>query len=261
MCMFPLTAVAIAVLQPGAGPTPESPPIPGYQLVWHDEFDADTLDPAKWKPWALGPRRDAVNVEDAAQLDAEGRLVISTQRTERDGETTIQSGGVWSQGLYEPTFGYLEASIKLHTQPGHWAAFWLNCSPMGDPLGDPHAGGVETDIMEFHHRMQDGAAVQHNLHWDGYADDHKSRGREVSVQGLMDAFHTFGVLWTPEEYVFFVDGVETYRVREADAGAISHRPEYLILSLEVGDWAGDIADAELPDGMVVDWVRVWQKGD
>lgn len=255
MCTFLAAAMAIAAQPAGAA----SPPIPGYELVWHDEFEGESLDESRWKPWALGPRRDAVNVADAARLDGEGRLAISTRRVVEDGRTRYESGGVWTRGLYEPTFGYLEARIELQGEVGHWAAFWLNCAPMGEPVGQPREGGVETDIMEFHHRMRGGRAVQHNIHWDGYGEHHKSRGREVSVQGLLDGFHTYGVLWTPEEYVFFVDGVETWRVREADGGAVSHRPQYLILSLEVGDWAGSIAEAELPDGMVVDWVRVWQR--
>jgi hypothetical protein len=33
----------------------------------------------------------------------------------------------------------------------------------------------------------------------------------------------------------------------------------MILSLEVGEWAGDIAEAELPDSLVVDYVRVYQR--
>ena len=33
----------------------------------------------------------------------------------------------------------------------------------------------------------------------------------------------------------------------------------MILSLEVGKWAGDIAKAELPDHLYVDYVRVYQK--
>lgn len=259
MLMIPLSVAMVLMQQPVAPPS--EPPIPGYSLVWHDEFDGETLDGTRWKPWAIGPRRDAVNTEDAARLDGEGRLIITTTRAEEGGTTVYHSGGVWTRGLYEPTFGYLEARIRLQREIGHWSAFWLNCSPMGEPVGDPHAGGVETDIMESHHRMRGGRAVQHNLHWDGYGADHKSRGREVSVQGLMDGFHTFGVLWTAEEYVFFVDGVETWRVREADGGAISRRPEHLILSLEVGDWAGDIVGAALPDGMAVDWVRVWQKAE
>ncbi|MCG3125189.1 MAG: Glucan endo-1,3-beta-glucosidase A1 [Phycisphaerae bacterium] len=245
-----------------APPAPQTsdgqrPPLAGYVLRWHDEFDGEQIDPGKWKPWALGPRRDAVNTADAARLDGDGHLVITTSRVRRaDGATEYQTGGVWTQGLFEPCFGYLEARIKVHTQLGHWGAFWLNCGGMGTPVGDPASAGVEIDIMEFHHRL--GGRVQQTLHWDGYGTDHKSRGHTPLVQHIGDGFHTYGLLWTADEYVFFVDGVETWRVASKEKGPISRRPEYLILSLEVGKWAGEISEATLPDSMLVDWVRVWQ---
>jgi hypothetical protein len=33
----------------------------------------------------------------------------------------------------------------------------------------------------------------------------------------------------------------------------------MILSLEVGNWAGDISTAELPDHLYVDYVRVYKE--
>ena len=38
-------------------------------------------------------------------------------------------------------------------------------------------------------------------------------------------------------------------------------PEYLKLSDEIGDWAGDIKQAELPDEFLVDYVRVYDLAD
>ncbi len=236
------------------------PPIPGYILFWHDEFDGPELDATKWKPWALGKRRDAINVPEAIRLDGEGHLVLTTRRVQAaDGSTEYHTGGVWTSGLYEPCFGYLEARMEVQQRGGHWCAFWLNCNGMGKPVGDPANAGVEMDIMEFHHKLDAGRRVQQTLHWDGYGADHKSRGHTPLVQGITTGFHTYGLLWTRDEYVFFVDGVETWRVRAKDGGAISHRPEHIILSLEVGDWAGPIDKTELPDSIRVDWVRVWQK--
>ncbi len=267
--MIQLLAVLWMAIAPVHAGDP-TPPIPGCTLAWSDEFDGAAIDPAKWKPWALGPRRDAINTADAARLDGHGHLVITTTRVENQGKTEIHTGGVWTRDLFQPTFGYFEARIKFHSQVGHWGAFWLNCEAMGKPadpkapaLHDPHTGGVEMDIIEFHHRMKrpDGLyAAQQTLHWDGYGADHKSKGFTPEVQGLTEGFHTFGLLWSAEQYVFFIDGIETWRVREKDGGAISHRPEYLILSLEVGDWAGRIQEATLPDAMEIDWVRVWKPG-
>jgi len=41
--------------------------------------------------------------------------------------------------------------------------------------------------------------------------------------------------------------------------AVSMRDQFIILSLEVGEWAGDIARAVLPDSLLVDYVRVYKK--
>ena len=64
-----------------------------------------------------------------------------------------------------------------------------------------------------------------------------------------------GCEWTPDSYTFYVDGRKTFHTTQA----ISRVPEYIILSGEVLSWTGDIAKASLPDTVVFDYVRVWQK--
>jgi len=71
---------------------------------------------------------------------------------------------------------------------------------------------------------------------------------------VMKGFHTFGLLWTPEEYVFYVDEKETWRT---SAGGVCQVPLYLKLSDEVGSWGGDVSKAKLPDRFLVDYVRVY----
>ena len=68
-------------------------------------------------------------------------------------------------------------------------------------------------------------------------------------------FHDYAMLWTPEEYVFYVDGKEAWRIK---AGGVSQVPEYILLTEEIGDWGGDIKKAELPDFCEVDYVRVYE---
>ena len=115
--------------------------------------------------------------------------------------------------------------------------------------------GVEIDVIEYLATPKHRNKALHTIHWDGYGENHKSKHVEKLLPGLGEGFHTFGLEWTPEEYIFYVDGQETGRMREA----VTRRNEYLILSLEVGEWADDIAAAKLPDSMVVDYVRVWQR--
>ena len=57
----------------------------------------------------------------------------------------------------------------------------------------------------------------------------------------MDGWHTFSVWWKPDEYVFYVDGNETWRTK---AGGVCQVPLYIKLSDEVGDWFDDVAEGK-----------------
>jgi beta-glucanase (GH16 family) len=100
--------------------------------------------------------------------------------------------------------------------------------------------------------------IQHTFHWDGYGKDHKSEGHVAKVPGVMEGWHTFGLWWKPDEYIFFVDGTETWRSK---AGGVCQVPQYMLLSDEIGSWAGDITKAKLPDQFLVDYVRVYDMAD
>jgi beta-glucanase (GH16 family) len=223
-------------------------PVKGYKLVWSDEFNDKALDMQKWNYRQLGPRRDAVNVKETVSLNGTN-LVLTTKQSGDAYHTAM----IATQGKFETTFGYFECRAKLQTQMGHWSAFWLQTPTMGKYIGYTEKSGTEIDIFEYLKKFGDG--VVHNLHWDGYTKDHKHVGEKVSFPGLSKGWHTFGLLWTEKEYAFYVDGKETWRTSEA----ISKRPEYIIFSLEVGEWAGDISEATLPDNFYVDYVRVYQK--
>jgi beta-glucanase (GH16 family) len=234
----------------GAAHAPETAiPVKGYTLVWSDEFDGATLDLNKWDYRGLGPRRDAVNVKDTVTLDGKGHLVLTTKK---QGDT-YHTAMIGTQGKFEATFGYFECRVRLQKQVGHWSAFWLQTPTMAKPLNNPAIAGTEIDIFEYLRR--EGDTLHHTLHWDGYGKHHKSAKKTPRIPGLSRGWHTFGLLWTEKEYVFYVDGKETWRTGKA----VSQRAEYMILSLEVGKWAGAIAKARLPDSLTVDYVRVYQE--
>jgi len=224
-------------------------PVKGYELSWSDEFEGKVLDFEKWDYRGLGPRRDAFNVKDAVLLDGEGHLVLTTKRVKDKYHTAM----IGTQGKFETAFGYFECRVKLQTQIGHWSAFWLQSPTLGESIGDPGKAGAEIDIFEYLRNRGD--KIQHTLHWDGYGKSHKSAQKITDVPGLSHGWHTVGFLWTPTHYVFYVDGKETWRTNKG----VSHRPQYIILSLEVGKWAGDISKAELPDHFYVDYVRVYKE--
>ena len=233
----------------GQEPKDSLPPVPqgkAWKLIWHDEFDGTTLDMNKWGCEPEGKRRDGWWSRKAVGLDGKGHLVI---KTFREGDKLID-GCLTTQGKFEHRFGYYVARIQFQRQPGHWSAFWMMCNGVGR-VGDEGRDGTEIDIME---KPWLDDRVQHTFHWDGYGKDHKTEGKVVKVPGVMEGWHTFGLLWLPDRYVLYVDGKETWRTQ---AGGVSQVPEYLLLSDEIGDWGGDIRKANLPDAFLVDYVRVY----
>lgn len=221
-----------------------------WKLAWHDEFDGTELDDSKWEVPPDARRRDGWWMRQAISLDGEGHLAISALK---DGDKWVD-GCVRTRGKFEHAFGYYVARIKLQTQPGHWSAFWLYNHSVGK-VGDDGRDGTEIDIYEK--PWLDGR-VQHALHWDGYGEHHKSEGKVSKVPGIMEGWHTFALSWQPDEYVFYIDGQETWRTA---AGGVCQVPLYIKLSDEIGRWAGDIADAQLPDAFLVDYVRVYDLVD
>lgn len=221
--------------------------IPAKQiLLWHDEFNTAKLDTTKWIYRSLGPRRDAINVKESVEVN-DGNLMIITRQVGDEYHT----GMIATAGKFEHTFGYWEARMKFQHQPGHWSAFWLQSPEMGK-VSNYQKYGAEIDIIEY--LVNKGDTVLNNIHWDGYGDAHKHVGHDSYFPGLSKGYHRVGLEWTPEEYVFYVDDQEIWRIDQA----VSHRPEYIIFSLEVGKWAGDIADASLPDTLFVDYIRVYE---
>ncbi len=253
-----------------------------WKLVWSDEFDGTALDRSKWGfRLHMMHRRHTTWTDDAASLDGKGHLLLRVY--EQDGHyysSQLQTGSnfmdrppdapytrqfTWPIAKLAPArfmhkYGYYEIRCKLPTQPGWWAAFWLQSPTIGCSL-DPAEAGVEIDIMENFTR--DGT-ISHNLHWNGYGKDHRSKSSgPIRRPELAQGFHTFGLEWTPSQYVFYTDGEVTWRVD----GPISHRQQFILISTEcmgyrtTGQPAPELKKARLPDYFVVDYVRVFDRVD
>jgi beta-glucanase (GH16 family) len=227
-----------------------------YLLVFEENFDGAAGAPApkeRWSDWYLGPRKDAFNVPEACRLDGKGNLVITVKRA----NNRIEAGGIDTRKKFAATHGYYECRAKLLGSPGAWSAFWVQSPTIGKPVGDPATAGVEMDVIEYfpgHKKYKDQA--RHTVHWDGYEKlHHKTESVGKAMRNLAADFHTFAMKWDGEGYVFYIDGVESGRLRKAP---VSNRPQYLILSCESQKWSGDISKAKLPGTFVVDHVRVWQ---
>ena len=258
---------ACSTLPPTPGETP-----PGWRLTFSDEFDGEGRpDPSKWisqaynrRPNPDGP--DGWWDEEAVSLDGEGRLVITVRRVpDRNGDGDpydFATGMVSTEGLFTQAYGRYEVRAMTPREPGWWAAFWL----FGDTVTNVDGSGEdgsEIDIMEVWGATD---RMQHAVHWDGYEEAHRMAERKLTVPGLADGFHTYALEWTPDTYVFFVDGAETWRTR---AGGVATAPNWVKLTGELStedwalsaDWAGDLDPDAFPDRFVVDWVRVYERAE
>jgi hypothetical protein len=138
---------------------------------------------------------------------------------------------------------------------GGWAAFWM--MPDRNDVGNQGKDGTEIDIFESINGMN--GKISHAIHWDGYGAEHQGVGREMTRPDLYDdSYHKFGLWWSPTEYVFYIDDIETWR---SSAGGVSQVEQYLKLTLEVTNatWAGNWADQiEKPIYWYIDYVRTYQ---
>ena len=227
----------------------------GYTLVFADEFDAVGLDRAAWDYRYLGEYQAGWNSEEAVVQIGDGLLqLVTTRQGERTLTGMIRSSAEWQ-------YGYFEARIQFQALQGHHGAFWLQSPRYNDYLNDPAQSGAEIDIAEYFGGGRE-REFQHNVYWNPYDSPELQRigwtisYRRLSGQEMSADFHVFGLLWTPSEYVFTVDGVETGRT----TAGVSQTPEYIVLSLITSAWEAERLPADqLPDAMLIDYVRVYQQ--
>jgi beta-glucanase (GH16 family) len=246
-------------------------------LAWADEFNgpAGTApDPSKWGyDLGIGPGRDGwgnqelqtyTNRTANAYLDGEGHLVIKAIRenfTGADGfARAYTSARLITKGKIEPTYGRIEARIKVPFGQGLWPAFWM--------LGANHPAVVwpncgEIDVMEIIGREP--SKVYSTLHGPGYFGAQGMSESFTLPEGkeFAEDFHIFEVEWNPRDISFYVDGLH-YHTRKAPEFTgnrqwVFDHPFYLLLNVAVGgNWPGNPdATTVFPQTMMVDYVRVY----
>ena len=274
LAMILLAGVFVVVSAAAQANGPQSS-TPAWKLVWSDEFNGpngSAVDSSKWasETGGGGWGNDELEyytrrLENASQQD--GNLVIQVLQekyTGADGVTrNYTSARLKTQNKFSQAYGRFEARIKIPRGQGIWPAFWMLGTNIV-PVGWPTCG--EIDIMEKAWLTDH---IQHALHWDGYSPSPLagSAGLQVLNMGMNDGgWHVFGLDWTPTNYVFYVDGTQTY---STNAGGVSQVPEYVMLTEEVGNFGsgpdawgtGPITNATLPDYYLVEYVRIYDTNE
>ncbi|MCR5042049.1 MAG: glycoside hydrolase family 16 protein [Clostridia bacterium] len=260
-----------------------------FDLVWSDEFNGSELDRTKWGfEWWVTMRKGGYWHEDMVSVK-DGNLVISAEYKDEPLENYYYdkwhdvidfkpykagwyTGQITTRGLYEQLYGYFEVRCKLPAATGLWSAFWMMNEGVYNVDGSGK-DGTEVDVFEsFYYKdyATGGDYISTGIHYDGYGDD--EQGVKVGKFYLSNdpyaEYNTYGVEWTPDEYIFYINGKETGRT---SAGGVSQNPEYLLLSVEFAGENGvqdsdrhgtgkiSLTPAEnWPAEFVVDYVRCYQ---
>ncbi len=152
-------------------------------------------------------------------------------------------------------YGYIEISAKLPTGKGSWPAIWM----MGQNGLWPIGG--EIDIMEHIGIKQN--MIYHTIHSKNHISKPYFSHKEI-INGVSDDFHIYGMLWEENNIEFFVDNVSYGKIINDKYTNKEDWPFndyfYFIINLAVGgDWAGEIADEDLPFIFIIDYIKVYQK--
>jgi beta-glucanase (GH16 family) len=125
-------------------PTPDpAARLPGWTLVWWDEFAGPRLDQSKWTVVSDAPggfhhcclnntgnawiANDVTMVEGSLRLTTEGRAF---------GGYAYTSGAVTTQGKFDYLYGRLDIRARVPRGNGLWPAFWLLPSNMPSAAGN-----------------------------------------------------------------------------------------------------------------------------
>ena len=244
---------------------------PEWKLVWADEFEGDTLNPANWN-YQVEPagrfneewQRYTNSVENAYVED--GNLVIKAiHESDKHGLDQYTSARLNTANKQAWKHGRVAARIQMPYGEGMWPAFWLLGNNIDENGGDtPWPATGEIDVMEFYGSKDDGA-IEVNMHYEGGDGKHAQMGaRKYQLkQGMFaENYHVFEMEWNDSEMIWYVDGQEITR-KDISKPVYSefHQPFFILLNIAVGGKHSGRPDntTQFPQYMYVDWVRVYQK--
>lgn len=218
---------------------------------------------ALYCPGALSPR-----VEGGHLMLEAHRLEEPLRATCGNGKRDFASAMISTLGRFAQVYGYYEIRARLPAQSGTWPAFWLlptaktpqNKGRLAEIDVFEHYGGTRTVLsggtkpvvidrvgrpFSTVHYLENGVEKR--------ATNAQAQSQPSAPRLDLKQFHTFGVLWTPREFVFYVNERETFRTLNVGVDD----PHYIVVNLDVSPNGGDVAD-DLRAALEVDWIRAWR---
>ena len=231
----------------------------GWQPVrscW-DEFDGPVLDAEKWTPslWYWKGRPPALfNPANVTQQNGCLRLTMRRQTLPAMADEKDYHDYTSAVVISTQRYGYGYYEVRAKPMPsGGSSSFWFHGT------GIP---GLTTEIDVFElGALAKGFERKYNMN---VHIERRDTGAKYSDGGLWEApfrfvddFHVFGLDWTKDELVYYVDGVVVRRIANRDC----HSPMLILFDSEtMPDWFGMPDDKDLPSTFEVDYLRAWRRG-
>ncbi len=241
----------------------------GYNLVWADEFAADTVNKTNWSfemgdgcPDRCGWGNNELQYyrEDNTTL-VDGKLVI-TAKKQNFGNRQYTSSRMVTKNKRFFKYGRVDIRAALPTGRGFWPALWMLGTNI-DAVSWPSCG--EIDIMELTGEQPN--RVLGTLHYGANVASHEYKGAVKYLSGnknFHDEFHVFSMLWEADRVQLLVDDEVFHTITPASLGAAAYpfnKAFYFIFNVAVGGSLPGAPDSSspFPQSMIVDYVRVFQK--
>ena len=258
----------------------------GYTQVWADEFSGNAIDAQKWSfdigngdnGWGNGELQH-YRAENASVDN--GMLIIEAKKHQPalDGDIRYTSARLKTEDKFHFKYGRVDIRAVMAQGQGLWSAAWMLGANYSQ-IGWPYSG--EIDIVDTIGGVRGGTPqegmITHNMYWNATgpnpnepyspANINQNGSAEYRINAsnegetFSNKFHVFSMIWDEDKIQFQVDGIDTVSVNLWGSLAETYRnPFYLIMNVTVGGaWPGAPDEAtNFPDGMLVDYVRVYQK--
>jgi beta-glucanase (GH16 family) len=208
------------------------PPIAGYQLAWHDEFDGSQVDTSKWA-FRTDVKHRSVQLKENVSVNA-GILKLNLHQLTTALQGKLATGaGIISKKQFK--YGYYEVKSRLgdkidddkdgKTDEGWHHAFWAMAASI-DAKGEvnttyPKSRRTEIDGYEnasTHDHAAESTLSKFTQHVIIWQSDGKEYGRVPKTPADITAipnfnandWHTYGFEWTDNAVTFYVDGKITH---------------------------------------------------
>ena len=230
----------------------------GYELVFFDDFNGNSLDLDMWEYRKTGIRRGGINHPDQVRVE-DGNLIFTAQFAQEEYGENWYSGMIRTK--QEFVYGYYEIRCIPNKSECFWSAFWLTHADCYDHyLSQGGIYGAEIDIFESYkiHTLTTKNYVTSSIHCNGSDTDIENidslRVAKTYVSNLRSDYNTFGLLWTEDEYIFYINRKEVGRT--SFGNGTSSVPECVIVSLEIPDEITLSLDTTTE--YIVNYVKIYQ---